>query len=412
MGLLDFFKKKHSTHEENVALAYRCYKPEMVGMVFPGGTNQVSNIIVSLANIYGISLESLTAKEYYDILTAYSDVFIRQTITNSSDEHILASLQVKHEDYIKNAETAEKVLAFCKLNIIDSSFVLDSSEKMRLFENCSGSMSDNEMYGLCMENPIYTNGDEDTKDYLNQLKSVSGEDIIWEKCETSDVDSISGKVVAYKGSLPSGKFYKTIYVNENGINANKKIPRSFTMAKIEPVAVNLEPEEHLYFENPIEFALYVDLYNKNSNVVWVSSDKYIELYEQGYEFFECRQYAKAIDVYKECLRLNPIGVSARFELVECFLISKQFSLARKSLYEMKDFLHNNSLKSKFYRRVGYVAIEEGKYKEAYACYQHSLKYENHPSVTQEMKYIESKASDSVKCVDAEIELAKHSVPIV
>lgn len=43
--------------------------------------------------------------------------------------------EVKHRDYIKNAETAEKVLAFCKLNIIDSSFVLDSSEKMRLFEN-------------------------------------------------------------------------------------------------------------------------------------------------------------------------------------------------------------------------------------------------------------------------------------
>lgn len=174
----------------------------------------------------------------------------------------------------------------------------------------------------------------------------------------------------------------------------------------------MEPEEHLYFENPIEFALYLDQYNKNSNVVWVSSDKYIELYEQGYEFFERRQYAKAIDVYKECLRLNPIGVSARFELVECFLISKQFSLARKSLYEMKDFLHNNSLKAKFYRRVGYVAIEEGKYKEAYACYQHSLKYENHPSVAQEMKYIESKTSNSVECIDAEIELANHSVPIV
>ena len=79
---------------------------------------------------------------------------------------------------------------------------------------------------------------------------------------------------------------------------------------------------------------------------------------------------------------------------------------------MKDFLHNNSLKAKFYRRVGYVAIEEGKYKEAYACYQHSLKYENHPFVAQEMKYIESKTSNSVECIDAEIELANHSVPIV
>lgn len=117
MGFFDLFKKKPPTHEEKVALAHQCYKSEMVSMVFPGGTKQVSNIIVSLARICGVSLEPLMAKEYYDILTAYSDVFIRRTITNSSDEHIVVSLQVKHENYIKNIKIAENVLAFCKLNM-------------------------------------------------------------------------------------------------------------------------------------------------------------------------------------------------------------------------------------------------------------------------------------------------------
>ena len=226
MGLFDLFKKKPPTHEEKVALAHRCYKPEMVSMVFPEGTKQVSNIIISLARIYGVTLEPLTAKEYYDILTAYSDVLIRRTITNSSDEHIVVSLQVNHKNYIKNPEIAEKVLAFCKLNMSDSSFILDSSEKMQLLESCSGSMSedenlsvqnldiqddtDDEMYGLCMEKPIYTNGQDDTEDFLKQLKSALGEDIVWEKCETLDVDGIAGKVVVYNGSLPSGKSYKTV----------------------------------------------------------------------------------------------------------------------------------------------------------------------------------------------------------
>lgn len=428
MGLFDLFKKKPPTHEERVALAHRCYKPEMVSMVFPGGTKQVSNIIVSLAKIYGVSLEPLTAKEYYDILTAYSDVLIRRTITNSSDEHIVMSLQVKHGNYIKNAETAEKVLAFCKLNMSDSSFVLDSSEKMQLLENCSGSMSedenmsvqnldiqddtDDEMYGLCMEKPIYTNGQDDTDDFLNQLKSALGEDIVWEKCETLDVEGIAGKVIVYNGSLPSGKSYKTVYVNEHGINANKKIPKGFTTVKSKPVATKEEPEEQLYFENAIEFAMYVKLYNKKNNVVWVSSDKYIELYKKGYQLFECRQFAKAIDVYKECLKLNPIGISARFELVECYLMSKQFALARRSLYDMKDFLHNDSLKAKFYRRVGFVAIEEGSFQEAYACYQYSLKYENHPSVSQEMKYIESKAGTSVRRTDEIKVLQTNNIPVL
>ena len=33
MGLFDFFK--NNQHDKKVALAYKCYKPEMVGMVFP-----------------------------------------------------------------------------------------------------------------------------------------------------------------------------------------------------------------------------------------------------------------------------------------------------------------------------------------------------------------------------------------
>lgn len=428
MGLFDIFKKKPPTHEEKVVLAHQCYKPELVSMVFPGGTQQVSNIIVSLAKIYGVALAPLTAKEYYGILTAFSDVFIRRTITQSTDEHIVMSLQVKHGDYIKDKTTAEKVLAYCKLSMSDSSFILDSEEKMKLLESCSGGMTEDETlslqnlenqentedenYGLCMEKPIYANGHDDAEAFLNSLKSTLGEDIIWEQRETLDVDGIAGKVIVYNGSLPSGKSYKTLYVNEHGINADKKVPKGFTTSKTKPAAAKQEQEEQWYFENPLEFAMYVKLYNKKSNVIWVSSDKYLELYQKGYQLFECRQFAKAIDVYKECLKLNPIGISARFELVECYLMSKQFSLARKSLYDMKDFLHDNALKAKFYRRVGYIAIEEGSYREAYACYKHSLKYENHPSVAQEMKYIESKAGASVKRIDTDSVLAKHNIPIV
>lgn len=428
MGLFDVFKKKSPTHEEKVALAYQCYKPDMVDMIFLGKTEQVSNIIVSLAKIYGINLEPLTAKEYYNILTAFSDVLIRRTITNSSDDRIVMSLQANHGDYIKNAETAEKVLAFCKLSMSDSSFVLDSADKMKLLENCSGSMTEDEtlslqnlgnqeniedeMYGLCMEKPIYTNGHDDTEAFLNQLKSFLGEDLSWERNETLDVEGIGGKVIVYRSSLPSGKSYRTIYVNEHGINAAKRPPKGFTTVKSKPVAAKQEQDEQWYFENPIELALYAKLYNKKNNVIWVSGDKYFELCKVGYQLFECKQYAKAIDTYKECLKINPIGVSARLELVECYLMSRQFSLARKCLYDMKDFLYSEQLKARFYRRIGFVAIEENSFEEAYACYQYSLKYENHPSVSQEIRYIESKAGASVRQIDIESVLIEHNIPIV
>ena len=74
MGFFDIFKKKPPTHSEKVDLAYRCYNQNMVGTVFPGGRTQASNIIVSLAKIYGVNLDDRSAKEYHSILTTFSDV--------------------------------------------------------------------------------------------------------------------------------------------------------------------------------------------------------------------------------------------------------------------------------------------------------------------------------------------------
>ena len=427
MGFFDIFKKKPPTHSEKVDLAYRCYNQNMVGTVFPGGRTQASNIIVSLAKIYGVNLDDCSAKEYHSILTTFSDVLIRRTITQSSDEHIVVSLQVKHGDYIKDKTIAEKVLAYCKLNMDNPNFVLDSADKMELIEGCSGEMTEDEKlavqntdiqdasvedpdYGICMEKPIYTNGPEDTDSFLNSLKSTLGESLVWEKQETLDVDGVAGKVIVYSSSLPSGRSYKTLYVNEHGINAERKTPKGFTVQKEKPVSSPTTKEEGYYFENPMELAIYGKLHGKGSFVSWISSDKYLELYKKGYQLFECGQYAKAIDVYKECLKLNPIGISARFELVECYIVTKQLAFARKSLYDMKDYLMEDSHKAKFYRRIGYIAIEEGSYKEAYACYQYSLNYENHPSVSQEMQYIASKAGSSVKKVSAESTLDAYNIP--
>lgn len=427
MGFFDFFKKKPPTHEEKVELAYRCYKSEMVGLVFPGGKNQASNIIISLAKLYSTDLDVCTAQQYYSILSTFSDVYIRRTITNMADENIIASLQVKHGDYIKDKATAEKVLAYCKLNMNNPSFILDSLEKLELIDGCSGEMTEDEKlavqntdiqdasvedsdYGLCMEKPIYTNGPEDSDSFLNSLKSTLGESLVWEKQETLDVDGVAGKVIVYNSSLPSGKSYKTLYVNEHGINAERKTPKGFTVEKDKPVAGSPAKEESYYFENPIELAIYGKLHGKGSTVSWISSDKYLELYKKGYQLFECGQYAKAIEVFKECLKLNPIGISARFELVECYIVTKQLSFARKSLYDMKDYLLEDSQKAKFYRRIGYIAIEEGSYKEAYACYQYSLNYENHPSVSQEMQYIASKVGGTARKVSAESTLDAYNIP--
>ena len=89
MGFFDFLKKKGPSHEEKVELAYRCYKADMVGMIFPGGKNQASKIICSLAKIYNLNLEVCDAKMYYNILSTYSHVLIRRVVTQSADSQIV-----------------------------------------------------------------------------------------------------------------------------------------------------------------------------------------------------------------------------------------------------------------------------------------------------------------------------------
>ena len=429
MGLFDVFRKKPPTHEEKVNLAYKYCNQEMAKTVFPGGKQQVSNIICSLAKLYRVNLENCNAKEYHSILTGFSAVFFRLVIAHSSDEHIVTILQANHGYYIKDKTTAEKVLAFCKLNMNDHTFALDSDENMALVENCAGEISENEKiavenvgiqdvsvedpdYGLCMDKPIYTNGPDDTNSLLSNLKSTLGEDLVWEKQDTLDVEGIAGKVIVYMSSLPSGKSYKTIYVNEHGLNAERKIPKGFTSGAEKPVVDNVAQSEDYYFENPMEFAIYCKLHDTGKKIIWISGDKYIELYKQGYQLFECGQYVKAINVFKECLKLNPIGISARFELVQCYIRTKQLSFARKSLYEMKEYLYDDINKARFYRRVGYIAIDEESYKEAYACYKYSLNYENNPLATQEIEYIEEKAGKGVRNIQIEATLTEFGIPLL
>lgn len=310
MGLFNAFKKKTS-HEEKVALAYRCYKAENVNQIFPNGIEQADIIIKSLAEICKITLDELTATEYYDVVSAYSDVFIRINITKSAEELILKCLQDKHPKFIKDEDMAQKVLVYCKLNMQDNFFLIDAQYKIELLSD------------------------------------------------------------------------------------------------------DLNKDVEFYFENMEEFLLYSSLFKRTNKVVWLSGTEYTDLYKKGYDYFEQGQYKNAVSAFCKCLKLNPVGISARFELVECFIMMKSFILAEGQLRQIKDFLYNNNLKARFYRRFGFISTEKGLYDRAYACYKYSLNFENHISVNQELKYIESKAGSSIRKInDIKSILVKYDVPVL
>lgn len=173
-----------------------------------------------------------------------------------------------------------------------------------------------------------------------------------------------------------------------------------------------DEDERFYFENPIEFAIYCKLYASGRNITWISADAYLKEYQKAYQLFEQRQFSKAIEILEECLKLNPIGISARFEICEANLQMHNLSAAKNALLEMKDYLVDNQSIAKFYRRLGFVETESGNYKTAAACYLYSKEFENHPSIAQELMYIASKGGDSVLISNPAQILMKANYPIL
>lgn len=242
MGLFDFLK--NNQHDKKVALAYKCYKQEMVGMVFPGGKEQASRIIKSLAVILGIDLSALKPIDYYNVLTIYSGVLIRRVVTKSSDEHIIVSLQVNHKQYIKNEMLAQQVLAYCTINMKNNSFALESAEDInalnmfdniltqnretsRLNEEAQNDNLDDEEYGLVPNKPIYTTGVGGSEKYLRSLMTSDGKAIIWDRRGSMSVDGINGMIDIYDISFVDGRRYKTIYINMYGTSISQKAPNGF-----------------------------------------------------------------------------------------------------------------------------------------------------------------------------------------
>lgn len=242
MGLFDFLKNRQ--HEKKVALAYKCYKQEMVGMVFPGGKEQASRIIKSLAVILGIDLSVLKPIDYYNVLSIYSGVLIRRIVTKSADDHIIVSLQVNHKQYIKNEVLAQQVLAYCTINMKNNSFALESDEdinSLNMFDNIltqnreisrlnEDSQNDNlndEEYGLVPNKPIYTTGVGGSEKYLKALITSDGKAIIWNRRGSMSVDGINGMIDVYDISFVDGRSYKTIYINMYGTSISQKAPNGF-----------------------------------------------------------------------------------------------------------------------------------------------------------------------------------------
>ena len=176
-----------------------------------------------------------------------------------------------------------------------------------------------------------------------------------------------------------------------------------------------KPSKGYYFENALELAIYGKLHSNDiggGTVYWLEGNDYLEQFKKGYQLFERGKYAQAIDEYRKCLNLNPIGISARFEMCEAYIKMRDWNAARKALLDMKDYLIDEKQIARFYRRLGFMETEKGNYKLAAACFNYSLNYEKHPAVAQELQYIKSKGGFGAANGNPETVITNASLPLL
>lgn len=82
-------------------------------------------------------------------------------------------------------------------------------------------------YGLVPEKPIFANGADSANRYLDRLQTSLGERLTYKQSQKVKVEGFTEEILACDCYLPSGKLYKTLYVDLYGIEPPQTAPRGF-----------------------------------------------------------------------------------------------------------------------------------------------------------------------------------------
>jgi len=142
----------------------------------------------------------------------------------SAEEHSETS-ELEFPD-LENATPEEALEAIIKLQ---------AEQTIKNLEENSQNQPNNEGdadFGLVPEKPIYTLALESVdgeREYLNRLYTEDGVKVKWERQGSTSVEGVGGMIDIYNTYLPSGEFYKTIYINMYGAKKSETAPIGFVL---------------------------------------------------------------------------------------------------------------------------------------------------------------------------------------
>lgn len=336
MGLFDFFKNT-KTHEQKLDLAYRCFKPDMVGVVFVNEKKQANEVIIKLAEILHIDLDKKSELEYYEILQVYAYMVIKILIAKADEENTVKGLQVSHAKYVKNETMAKETLDF---------FLQNYSENIKMKQNFDVSDDSKKDEALIID------------------KNLSEEELL-----------NNGTQLFNNGDYVQAKAYLLEYAN-----------------KIEDMKRN-ESKKWMSFSSTIAFVLYCKKNNLNEsfeNVSYPISSVYIKL---AYIDFEMHLFDEAEKFLNKALEWDPYNFSAINEKGEIYKAQKDFKKYYFNTLDSAELIYSESELARYYRNLGFYFIENSEWELAKAVYTYSLKFDFSPVVAQELEYIAQKTGN-------------------
>ena len=179
----------------------------------------------------------------------YCGVRIDELVTHSAEEREKDPVGVvtSHESVNESNEESpsSQLPDFSKmtpdemLNEILRMQAKNTIEAMNANSQMQPDHEDDDDFGLVPENPIFTLALKSVigeEEYLDNLYTVNGEKIKYNRRGSISVAGINGMIDIYETYLPSGEPYKTVYINMYGAKRSKRAPAgfSFEAKKVQP----------------------------------------------------------------------------------------------------------------------------------------------------------------------------------
>jgi tetratricopeptide (TPR) repeat protein len=174
--------------------------------------------------------------------------------------------------------------------------------------------------------------------------------------------------------------------------------------------------EYRHFANNFELALYAQLFRPTKQVRKLPQDRATLYSLYGAVLLELRDADGAEVALREALRVNPVSTDAMFELGEVMKLAGRKREFRELTLRALEVAYTGAALGRAYRNLGYLAIEEGSYDLAVACYCMSLRFDReHAQAAQsELFYIQQVTRRPVVLPDpaaVEAILAKNGIQV-